>query len=142
MRSPFAKVTRSHDQFAHRGDFDLRKLRGGKLSFRIEFSNRINRVAKELDARRGVMSRRPDIEDAAAYRELSNRAHGIFTDIATGEELFDKFFRRSVFVATKYRAGSRDFIRCDRASGESARRKNHQVRPVLRQPPQSQRAAF
>src|SRR5439155_9686301 len=51
VRSPLPKIARGHEYFAHRGDFDLRKLRGGKLSFWIEFSNRINRVAKELDTR-------------------------------------------------------------------------------------------
>src|ERR1051325_8597813 len=98
-----AKITRGHNQLAHRGDFDVRKLRGGKLSFGIEFSNRINRVAKELDARRSVMPRRPDIEDAAAHRELANCAHRIFTDETCGEQLFDKFFRRHVLFAAKDR---------------------------------------
>src|SRR5688572_30978738 len=91
--APDLKIYRRHGPLAHRRHFHDAELSGGQLRLRIEFTQRIDRIAEELDANRSFMARRPDVDDATAHRKFTDAADRIFAHVTGSEELLDQFLR-------------------------------------------------
>src|SRR6185437_13804103 len=62
---PGPEVLTANDHFTHGNDFYFAQLTGGKLRLRIEAADRVNLIAEEFDARRTILPRRPNVDDAA-----------------------------------------------------------------------------
>src|SRR5205085_1678157 len=82
---PQTEVVATDGQFSHRNDLGRLQLFDGELCFGVEASYRVNRVAEELYAHGRVLARRPNVEYAAAHRELADRAHGVFANVTRRE---------------------------------------------------------
>ncbi len=71
---------------AGRQQFDIGNLVGGELRLRIEAADRVERRAEEIEAVGFVRARRPEIDDAAAQREITRLAHGAAAHITVAGE--------------------------------------------------------
>jgi hypothetical protein len=72
--------------FACRQQFDVGNLVGGKLRLGIETAHRIESGAEEIEAIRFIGARWPQIDDAAAEREIAGLAHRAGAHIAVAGE--------------------------------------------------------
>ncbi len=89
-RAEPADGLRVQRRFGGRQQFDLRHLLGGELRLGIEFADGVQRRAEEIEPQRLVHTRRPQIDDAAAQREIARLAHGGSARIAVAREERDQ----------------------------------------------------
>ena len=86
----FASAVREGGQHLRRGQdgqgFDVLRAALGR---HVEFAHRVDLVVEKLDAH-GRAQRRPDVENAAAQRELADALDGFRARVAA----FDKLFRK------------------------------------------------
>ena len=107
-KCPVPEVLSRDRRFAHRCDGDLVDLCDRQLCFGIECADRVDRVAKELDAGGRTGVGRPDVDDAAANRELARAEQRLFAHVTAGKKSFDQRLGRKVGIAAKHAAHSGD----------------------------------
>ncbi len=69
---------------------DLGDLIGGELRLGIEFADRIERRAEEVEPQRFVHTRRPQVDNAAAQREIARLAHSRGLRVSVAHEERDQ----------------------------------------------------
>ena len=137
---PQTEVVARHRQLAHRDDLGLFQLFDGELCFGVEAADGVNRVAEELDADGRALARRPNVEDAAAHRELADRAHGVFAHVARRQQNFQQVLRRESLVTSEHRPHLDERARLNRPAHERARRQQHEAPAPARELPERERA--
>src|SRR5207253_3139368 len=79
--------------------------RDGALCARVEFADRLDRVAEEFDTNRAWRLRGENVDDAAADRELARHLDHLGSRVADRSDVSDEFFER-------------DFCVCGQSAGE------------------------
>src|SRR5258706_14075017 len=118
---PGPEVLTANYHFTHGNDLYFAQLAGGKLRLRIEAADRVNLIAEEFDARRSILPRRPDIDNAAPHRELANSPYRIFAYITRREQFVDQLFPRLSIVFGTHDSTSTYTFGCTQPANDSTR---------------------
>src|SRR6185503_3023262 len=111
---PGPEVWTANYHFTHGNDLYFAQLTGGKLRLRIEAADGVNLIAEEFDARRTVLPRRPDVDNAASHRKLAHGPYRILAYITRRNQLVDQLLRRLIIGFGKHNARVCDFVGCNR----------------------------
>ena len=93
--------------FAGGQHFDFLDLAFRQLRFRIEQADGIQPVAEEIEPQRLLAAGRPQIDDAAAQREIARLAHRAGADIAVAGEKRGQLFVIHELAGARCKAGAR-----------------------------------
>ncbi len=139
---PVLEILWCYGDLTHRSDADLRKLSGRKLSFGVERSYRIDRIAKELNSHWSISIRRPDINDPAANRELTWPKQWFLANITAGKQGFDQSFGCKIFITRQFTTECGDLVRRHGSLYQRTRRQNYEIISAAPHLPQRQCTSF